>query len=63
MKIEQIKCDKCYKIVYKHISFRKFIKSEMDPSGNGYNNNYDYFDICYNCLIDFIKSNDDMEIL
>ena len=40
-------CDECKK--NEASMFRKFLSKEVDPSGNGYNFNHDYKDLCIIC--------------
>lgn len=51
-----IKCDKCGKPGAE--SYSIIVGKEMDISGNGYTNNYEHIDLCFNCLKTWIKDND-----
>lgn len=42
-------CDICKNAVAS-THFRVETGCEMDPSGNGYNTSYDYYDVCLGCL-------------
>jgi len=45
-------CDICKTgVATKH--FRVATGCEMDASGNGYNTDYDYYDVCIHCLGEF----------
>ena len=46
-------CDKCDSIQAK--SYMYADGKEMDVSGNGYNVNWKYIDLCPDCAFDFVK--------
>lgn len=48
------KCDKCG---VDGRSYRYSKDKSMDPSGNGYNKNWIYIDLCFECLNTFILKN------
>jgi hypothetical protein len=52
MKITTYECDECFRssdsVSVNH--FRINHGAEMDPSGNGYVNNWQYLDLCIHCL-------------
>lgn len=45
-------CDKCQKSAK---SYMYANGCEMDPSGNGYNTNWEYIDLCSDCALNFMK--------
>lgn len=52
MKKEILICDRCKKEYEPKdgIEFRVNMGTEMDPSGNGYNNIWKYYDFCRECI-------------
>jgi len=55
MKVETYICDFCQTQKASRI-FREAIGREMDPSGNGYNTDYKYYDVCEQCYGKFSKN-------
>lgn len=54
-------CDRCE--TGKDVkSFRINRGTEMDPSGNGYNNNWEYKDYCPECFVVVKKSDPELKI-
>jgi len=66
MKITILICDECDRGHDDDIlvsSYRIFVEREMDASGNGYNNNYNYIDLCKECFNKFKIKNPEKEII
>jgi len=56
MKETTIKCDGCGN-TRKVIQYKIDMGCEMDPSGNGYNTDWDYKDFCIKCLVEWLSFN------
>jgi hypothetical protein len=50
--MKKIMCDTCNGEEAK--SFMYVVGKSMDPSGNGYQTEYKYVDLCFNCVQDFV---------
>lgn len=55
-----IKCDVCQNPAK---SYRAIVGKTMDASGNGYENDYKYFDYCFDHLLEFARKNPEIIIL
>lgn len=60
MKITTIKCDLCRKEAK---SYRYESARQPDPSGNGYEIEFKFIDLCFNCLQYFIRKNPNYNLL
>lgn len=49
------KCDMCSSENAR--TYRYSVGKEADPSGNGYNTNWEYIDLCINCVQDWVLKN------
>lgn len=56
MKITKFVCDWCEDEVdqNKIVPLKSKTNREMDPSGNGYIQNYKYVDVCHRCIQEFV---------
>ena len=50
--MKKIVCDTCNKDGAK--SFAYVVGKSIDPSGNGYKPDYEYIDLCFNCVQEFV---------
>lgn len=61
MKQVFISCDECNDD--RAESYSVIIDKEADPSGNGYNNVYNHYDWCFECLIKYAQSHPNQKIV
>ncbi len=60
MKKTVIKCDLCAK---DGKSYRYKVDKTMDPSGNGYEINFKFIDLCFDCVQSFARKNLNHQLL
>jgi hypothetical protein len=53
--MKKIVCDTCGSENAR--TYRYSIGKDTDPSGNGYNTNWKYIDLCLNCVQDWVLKN------
>ena len=63
MKIEKYICDSCNKEFDDVLHLKDFISWGPDPSGNRYNNQYKYYDVCKKCLKRFLVLHPEADII
>ncbi len=61
MKETIVYCDVCGKN-YNVKSYNIVVRKEMDASGNGYETQYEYKDLCFKCLLNYVRRNHEKEI-
>jgi hypothetical protein len=62
MRTEKYICDVCKERDGEY-HFREYLDKKPDPSGNGYNNIYEYYDVCRVCMLDFVRENKNVELI